>query len=73
MKKERLENGIQKVVKKIDLMMDNYDGFPGEASEGLRYRETGNYEWTPGFWTGMLWLAYEYTNDEKYRHVAIDH
>lgn len=71
MKKERIEKGIEKVVKKIDLMMNYYSGFPGEASEGLRYRETENHEWTPGFWTGMLWLAYEYTGENKYREKAL--
>ncbi|HEU5098161.1 MAG TPA: glycoside hydrolase family 88 protein [Roseiflexaceae bacterium] len=32
-----------------------------------------NYDWTPGFWTGMLWLAYELTNDETYRRAAEQH
>lgn len=27
-------------------------------------------DWTSGFWTGILWLAYEITKDEKYRKVA---
>ncbi len=29
-----------------------------------------NFDWTPGFWTGMLWLAYELTGDERYRQGA---
>ena len=28
-------------------------------------------KWTGGFWVGMLWLAYENTNDEKYLKWAI--
>ena len=35
-----------------------------------KYPIIENIEWTDGFWTGMLWLAYEYTNDEKYRKLA---
>ena len=33
----------------------------------------GNFGWTTGFWPGMLWLAYELTNDYKYREVAEKH
>ena len=29
-----------------------------------------NTEWTNGFWTGILWLCYELTNDPKYRNLA---
>ncbi|HEY9077593.1 MAG TPA: glycoside hydrolase family 88 protein [Anaerolineaceae bacterium] len=29
-----------------------------------------NIGWTTSFWTGILWLAYEWTKDEKYREVA---
>ena len=32
-----------------------------------------NYDWTPGFWTGMLWLGYELTGDERYRRGAEQH
>jgi unsaturated chondroitin disaccharide hydrolase len=27
-------------------------------------------DWTEGFWTGLLWLAWEVTGEEKYRRVA---
>jgi unsaturated chondroitin disaccharide hydrolase len=29
-----------------------------------------NVGWTTSFWTGMLWLAYEWTGESKYRQVA---
>ena len=29
-----------------------------------------NFDWTPGFWTGMLWLAYELTGGARYREGA---
>lgn len=32
-----------------------------------------NFGWTTGFWPGMLWLAYELTNDEIYRRAAEQH
>lgn len=29
-----------------------------------------DYSWTEGFWTGMIWLAYELTNDETFKDAA---
>lgn len=34
------------------------------------YEDGANTGWTTGFWPGMLWLAYEWTGDEKYRQAA---
>jgi len=44
--------------------------FPSGFSRNLRYQAAGNTDWTPGFWIGLLWLAYEYTGDQKYRTLA---
>jgi unsaturated chondroitin disaccharide hydrolase len=32
-----------------------------------------NTQWTCGFWPGELWLAYEATNDSKFRDAALVH
>lgn len=32
-----------------------------------------NFGWTTSFWPGMLWLVYELTGDEVYRHAAEYH
>ncbi len=37
------------------------------------YEMTENIGWTTGFWTGMLWLAYQFSGDEKYRVAALGH
>ena len=29
-----------------------------------------NVEWTPGFWTGILWLCYENTHEEVFKKLA---
>ena len=34
------------------------------------YSEGGNFGWTTGFWTGMLWLAHELTQDARFREVG---
>lgn len=48
------------------------DRFPLTSTQGNRiYRLTPNNDWTEGFWTGMLWLSYEYSKDDTYRDAAI--
>lgn len=42
------------------------DTFPASNSEKLIYPHWENFEWTPGFYTGMLWLLYEETGEQKY-------
>ncbi len=46
------------------------DKFPGPCAREGRYPKIENVEWTNGFWTGMLWIAYEYSNDPIFRTVA---
>lgn len=46
------------------------DRFPAPASVDLIYPAIPNEDWTAGFWTGMLWLAYELTGDAAYRKAA---
>lgn len=41
--------------------------FPASNSEGGFYQPTENVEWTTGFWTGVIWLCYEFTGEEKFR------
>ena len=37
------------------------------------YWQTENVEWTTGFWTGVVWLAYELTNDEEFKKTGEIH
>jgi hypothetical protein len=46
------------------------DAFPAPSSVGGVYPAMGNVEWTNGFWTGMLWLAYEVSGEARYRQAA---
>lgn len=34
------------------------------------YEPTENVEWTTGFWTGVIWLAYEYTGDVVFKEAG---
>lgn len=44
--------------------------FQNTYSEGGKYQPIDNTEWTNGFWTGQLWLAYEYCGDERLKNAA---
>ncbi|WP_056989059.1 glycoside hydrolase family 88 protein [Lacticaseibacillus camelliae] len=44
--------------------------FPSSSTKNSSYEPSENVEWTTGFWTGILWLAYEATNDEHFRRLA---
>lgn len=62
-----IERGLVYSLKKIQENQKEFtDGFPAPSAENLIYPKWENIEWTPGFWTGLLWLAYEKTKEEKY-------
>lgn len=66
-----VKNAIDLVIKQIDANMEYFkEKFPSSAIKNNQYGIIENIEWTDGFWTGLLWLAYEYTGDEKYRELA---
>lgn len=49
------------------------DKFKACNSEGNFYEATDNFDWTEGFYTGEIWLAYELTGDEKFKDLALKH
>lgn len=62
-----LQHGWEYALKKIEENQETFKtSFPAPSSENLMYPHWKNVEWTPGFWTGLLWLAYDKTGDEKY-------
>lgn len=72
--KEYCEKAIAHILKKIDENLEQFTRkFPGDLCTNNRYPAVDNIGWTPSFWTGMLWLAYEVTGDDKYRKVAEIH
>lgn len=72
--KEKIEEAIEIAIKKIDHNMSRLgERFPSPSTINHSYATIENIEWTTGFWTGMLWLAYEYTQDEKYKKLADTH
>mgnify|MGYP001369258659 CR=1 FL=1 len=46
------------------------DKFQNAYSVNNFYQPIDNTEWTTGFWTGQIWLAYEFSGDEELRKAA---
>ncbi|WP_405116420.1 glycoside hydrolase family 88 protein [Paenibacillus sp. FSL K6-1217] len=70
---ERLffEQALKFAVGKIEPNLPVYtELFPASASQDLVYPAIENTDWTASFWTGMVWLAYEWTGDSRYREAA---
>ena len=44
--------------------------FQNAYSENGFYKPIPNTDWTCGFWTGEIWLAYEYSGDERLKKAA---
>lgn len=70
--KASLEAALKEALIKIDkLYKDLGTDFPSHNSENNIYQPVKNdCGWNTGFWCGILWLAFEATNDPKYRSMA---
>lgn len=72
--KEKLEYALNEALKKIDFALPTFtDMFPSHASVNNVYIPEDNFRggWNTGFWTGILWHAYEMSGNEKYKQVAL--
>ena len=68
---EKLNEAIKVCLRKVDKNIAKLgELFPTPATFNNAYKPMPNTEWTNGFWTGILWLCYEITNDAKYRNLA---
>ncbi|TXK82600.1 glucuronyl hydrolase [Paenibacillus sp. N3.4] len=47
------------------------DLFPWTGIHGGDYKRSDHEDWTEGFWSGLLWMCYEYTADGAYREAAV--
>ncbi|WML55102.1 glycoside hydrolase family 88 protein [Neobacillus sp. PS3-12] len=86
---KKIDNAIEDALKKIDRNIEMFTyKFPGTCTRNNQYyyrtpldenptkehfNDGDNFDWTTSFWTGMLWLAYELTGNEKYKKVAEIH
>ncbi|MBQ7362953.1 MAG: glycoside hydrolase family 88 protein [Clostridia bacterium] len=73
-REEKLDRAIADALKKIDYMIETMDGkYPSHSSTNNVYRREENKEggWNQGFYSGILWIAYELSGDEKYKNLAL--
>ncbi|MGT2756804.1 glycoside hydrolase family 88 protein [Streptococcus ovuberis] len=69
--REEVEQAIKKVIDKLHHNIKYFDNqYPTPATANNCYPVMDNTEWTNGFWTGCLWLAYEFSQDERFCKVA---
>ncbi|MDY3031256.1 MAG: glycoside hydrolase family 88 protein [Clostridia bacterium] len=48
-----------------------FDTFPCSSSVNNFYGTSENKDWTEGFWTGEVWLAYERTGNPRLKEAAL--
>jgi unsaturated chondroitin disaccharide hydrolase len=66
-----VEQALASALAAVDRNLAHFgDQFPAPSSLGGVYPAMDNDEWTNGFWTGMLWLAYEASGAPRYREAA---
>ena len=69
--RQEVEEAIDRVVGQVRCNMKYFGTkFPSSAAKNQTYGIIENIEWTDGFWTGLLWLCYEYTGDGEFRRLA---
>ena len=64
--KQALEEAVHKTTKNIE----RFNGLFPHVSENQTYHLIDNNEWTNGFWSGILWLCYEYSGDKQFKEAA---
>lgn len=61
-----IEEGLRLASEQVIRNLPEFTGkFPKAYSEDGFYQPIDNNYWTTGFWTGEIWLAYEYIRNEK--------
>lgn len=63
---EEIIEAMSFAVKQVERNLPEFtDRFPGANSFDNFYKPGPNVDWTTGFWTGEIWLAYENADAEK--------
>ncbi|MBQ7794816.1 MAG: glycoside hydrolase family 88 protein [Clostridia bacterium] len=74
---EILKGAAEQAMRIMDKDIDEffgYDKFPSHNStDGYYDAEENDDGWNTGFWSGMLWLGYELSGNEKFRKAAETH
>lgn len=68
MRKNALDGAVKLVKENLNTFTNQFQS--SNSFDGF-YQPTDNVEWTTGFWTGVIWLAYEHTGDEAFKEAAL--
>lgn len=68
--KEALKNSIVQVETDLESFTHK---FKINGTTNNFYTPEDNVSWTSGFWTGQIWMAYEITDDEKFKKAGEIH
>lgn len=69
---EKVSAALDTAVNIIDSCLPKFASeFKNIFSEDGFYNIAPNTQWTNGFWTGQLWMAYELTGEDKFREAAM--
>lgn len=72
MDRERLREAFEKGMRITKRHLADFEGgFPAPASVHDRYPKIENNDWTAGFYTGILWMCYEYSGDKEFYDAAM--
>ena len=70
--REEVTAAMDRVADQVRCNMEYFGTrFPSSATRNQTYGVIDNIEWTDGFWTGLLWLCYEYTGDDAFNNLAL--
>lgn len=70
----KLQDARLCIVSAVERNMPFFGGrFPDAACCNGIYPVIDNQEWTTSFWTGQLWLAWEWSGNEVFRELAGQH
>ncbi|MDE6203206.1 MAG: glycoside hydrolase family 88 protein, partial [Lachnospiraceae bacterium] len=63
---EETEDFLKLAVNLVEKGLERFTrDFPDSNTVDGRYPVSDNREWTTGFWTGQIWLAYEYAKEKQ--------
>lgn len=65
--KDALQFSTEQVIRDLPEFTEK---FQKAYSENGFYQPIPNNYWTCGFWTGEIWLAYEYSQDERLKKAG---
>ncbi len=66
-----IEQALKNAVVQIETDLASFtDKFKINGTTNNFYIPKENISWTSGFWTGQIWMAYEITEDDKFKKAA---